>query len=590
MTFSLYQDEINSNVSLLPGTSTPPAGAWDNFLLGTGRYAMKGFAEVARSASMAGAAVPIAVDALTNITMGRTETPANETTAAARYFKFHDETFGRAVDYWTPKPHEVGAAAQITGQLLSTLPMVMLSPHAAVASAQLSAAEDLVNKGVDAGKAQAVGAVQGASLATGIWMPILGRTGFERAVVGGLGFNVGQGLVTRAASGKILEGTPAAGDFKAFDGTAITLDALMGLAFGGLAHLSPAQRAQGEAMWRRIEAWSKGLKPSELDALAVLRQAQHTNEDSAPGKPASLSDIDAHVARQRRANEQFAGDQPVSVEDMPAPTMRPDPARTAAAEQRIAMLQREAGRISKDEDIDFTPKPTLIDIPEGKRKALKYNDVLLDDYARQVENQYGLPPGLLVAIKNAGERSNSNQVSTAGAKGVMQFIPETYRIFGKGDPTDPVNSINAAGAYFSDLLKRYGGNVDAAITEYNGGVKQAQAVAAGGKPFVKETADYLPRVKQHMAELDRGGRIPPKAAPEGAAKAANPANADPVAAEAMRFADENPDIRIAMGKDANDNPVFVTPHQVLDDARVLIEKAEAYAKLFDIAALCMMGG
>lgn len=144
-------------------------------------------------------------------------------------------------------------------------------------------------------------------------------------------------------------------------------------------------------------------------------------------------------------------------------------------------------------------KDVLSGIAPDLRQKLKYDAPELDLYAAKVEADKGLPAGLLLAIKNAGERSNSNQVSSAGAQGVMQFIPSTWRQYGKGDPKDPKASIDAAGAYFAELMKRYKGNIDAAITEYNGGMVQAQAVANGGKPTAAETAAYLPRVKEYMA-------------------------------------------------------------------------------------------
>ena len=158
--------------------------------------------------------------------------------------------------------------------------------------------------------------------------------------------------------------------------------------------------------------------------------------------------------------------------------------------------------------------PVLASMPTDRRKSLRYDVPELDEYASFVERRNGLPEGLLKAIKNLGERSNSNQVSPKGARGVMQFIPSTWSQYGgNGDPTDPVASLDAAGAYFKDLLKRYDGNVDAAVTEYNGGVKQAKAVQAGGVPWVPETIQYLQRVKAGMSGRPGQG-VPGQGAPD----------------------------------------------------------------------------
>ncbi|MDW9226815.1 transglycosylase SLT domain protein [Burkholderia cepacia] len=133
------------------------------------------------------------------------------------------------------------------------------------------------------------------------------------------------------------------------------------------------------------------------------------------------------------------------------------------------------------------------------RKALPYNAPQLDAYAVQAAQREGVPQPLLDFIKNHGERSNSNQVSSAGAKGVMQFTKDTWAAYGKGDPQDPVNSIDAAARYAKDLLQRYDGDMRAAVTEYNGGVEQARAVQAGGSPTAKETIGYLKRFDEYVA-------------------------------------------------------------------------------------------
>lgn len=154
----------------------------------------------------------------------------------------------------------------------------------------------------------------------------------------------------------------------------------------------------------------------------------------------------------------------------------------------------------------------LADLSGSELKAVPHADPRLDAYATQVEQRNGLPPGLLVAIKNAGERSNSDQVSSAQARGVMQFIKPTWDAYGKGDPTNPLNSIDAAGRYFPDLIKQYDGDVRAAVAAYNGGTKAGDAVHAGLQAPTKETRDYLARVQQYLtdggAQQMTGRRVP----------------------------------------------------------------------------------
>jgi hypothetical protein len=136
--------------------------------------------------------------------------------------------------------------------------------------------------------------------------------------------------------------------------------------------------------------------------------------------------------------------------------------------------------------------------PEELR-GLKYNDVRLDKFASVTAEKYGVPPAILLAIKNAGEKSNPTAVSKAGAQGVMQFMPGTAKEMGLVDRTDPIASIDAGARYMRKLYDAYG-SWDAAIAHYNGGGAQAAIVRGGGRPTYNETAGYLDRVQKYVAE------------------------------------------------------------------------------------------
>lgn len=131
-------------------------------------------------------------------------------------------------------------------------------------------------------------------------------------------------------------------------------------------------------------------------------------------------------------------------------------------------------------------------------KKLLYDHPALDAYARKVEQQHGLPAGLMVAIKNAGERSNSWQVSSAGARGVMQMMPVNLEKFGVKDATNPKDVIDGAGRYFKETRRQYKGDIWQMVADYNGGPRQAKYVKNGQEPAAKETRNYLQRVKAYL--------------------------------------------------------------------------------------------
>lgn len=142
--------------------------------------------------------------------------------------------------------------------------------------------------------------------------------------------------------------------------------------------------------------------------------------------------------------------------------------------------------------------------------SLKHDDPRLDAFAHEVENRYGLPRGVLEALKNAGERTPSKDsgrptVSSAGAEGLMQFIPPTRKAY-QHNPDDPFESLDAAGRLMADEIPRHKGNVMAAIAAYNGGTAAGRAVLEGKEPPAEETREYLKRIRSYMSKKYGDGK------------------------------------------------------------------------------------
>lgn len=377
MSFDLAQEEVNQRIAAMPGTQSIDPGWFKGFGTAIGSGIMRGGAEAARMGSMAiGGSIARLTDDLTSVMPEQFGGKPNTTEAQDKYFKdIHDDIFGRAVEHWTPNSNEVGVASNVVGSLFATLPIMLAAPEIGLPAVFSGQSEDLLKRGASLKQAEAVGAVQAAGLGLGLWLPILGRSLPERVLLGGVGFNVAQGLATRAAAQKILEGHPAAAEYATLDPTAITLDVLMGLAFGSAAHLIPSWREQGKATTDRLITWGKNFMPTDVDALAVLRQAQHKNVDSLPGIPVTEADANAHVERVNKAIEQAATDQPIDVQDIkvsretPTGTEQVDPqfvdddARIKEANRRFKDLQSEAERQARESGI---PPDVQMDAPRSE--------------------------------------------------------------------------------------------------------------------------------------------------------------------------------------------------------------------------------
>jgi len=102
-----------------------------------------------------------------------------------------------------------------------------------------------------------------------------------------------------------------------------------------------------------------------------------------------------------------------------------------------------------------------------------YKDPFWRGLAETVEAEVGIPSGLLQNVLLKGERSNADQVSSAGARTPFQIIPQTRKAvqekYGVDAYASPENSAKAAALLLKESLDRNGGSTMRAVQEYHGG-------------------------------------------------------------------------------------------------------------------------
>lgn len=114
-----------------------------------------------------------------------------------------------------------------------------------------------------------------------------------------------------------------------------------------------------------------------------------------------------------------------------------------------------------------------------------------------IEQQYGLPAGLLTAIASVESNFNPRAVSRAGAQGMFQLMPDTSRSFG----VDPWNPYDAAHGAAKHLLRDYRqfGDWNLAVAAYNAG--PGAVSKHGGVPPFRETQDYMGKIERAMQRV-----------------------------------------------------------------------------------------
>jgi soluble lytic murein transglycosylase-like protein len=101
-------------------------------------------------------------------------------------------------------------------------------------------------------------------------------------------------------------------------------------------------------------------------------------------------------------------------------------------------------------------------------------------------------------------------VSSKGAKGLMQLMPDTAGELGVKDPFNPMENIEGGAKYLRQLLDKYKGDVSQALGAYNAGPTAVDQ--AGGVPNIRETRDYVKAILQKLAptRTDPPSIPPPK--------------------------------------------------------------------------------
>jgi len=101
--------------------------------------------------------------------------------------------------------------------------------------------------------------------------------------------------------------------------------------------------------------------------------------------------------------------------------------------------------------------------------------------------RYGVDPSLLAAVASKESSFNASAVSSAGAQGLMQFMPATAKGLGV-NPLDPTSAIDGAAKYLSSLTKQFG-STELALAAYNAGPGTVSRY--GGIPPYPETQNYV---------------------------------------------------------------------------------------------------
>jgi len=154
-----------------------------------------------------------------------------------------------------------------------------------------------------------------------------------------------------------------------------------------------------------------------------------------------------------------------------------------SGDKRFKMVRKEEG----------TPPNT---VAAGLPQYALPSQEMIRRYSPMIESAsktHNVEVALVHAVITAESGYNAGAVSRAGARGIMQLMPDTARRFGVQNIMDPAQNIQGGVKYLRELLTLFNGDKELAVAAYNAG---ENAVIRHGHriPPYAETVNYVPKV------------------------------------------------------------------------------------------------
>ena len=161
---------------------------------------------------------------------------------------------------------------------------------------------------------------------------------------------------------------------------------------------------------------------------------------------------------------------------------------------------KQAENINEDTGPNYEPvvlplaplRPLLKPVVHRSRKEIC--DALVEAALRN-----DLPAHFFIRLLYQESSFRPAAISSAGALGVAQFMPETASDRKLDNPFDPVQAIPASARLLRDLYQKFG-NLGLAAAAYNAGPKRVSDWRTNGGQLPQETQDYVKAITGWPAE------------------------------------------------------------------------------------------
>lgn len=205
--------------------------------------------------------------------------------------------------------------------------------------------------------------------------------------------------------------------------------------------------------------------------------------------------------------EQFAGaakpEKEVHGQAVPAEIAEPGSADAVHAEIPIDMsaadIALEApGADSQTQNVEKQAIGPVPLPPIAKPVVHRSREEVCDTLTKAAESN-NLPVPFFISLLFQESRFQPGVVSSAGAQGVAQFMPETAASMGVKNPFDPLEAIPASARLLRNLVSQFG-NLGLAAAAYNAGPRRIQDWLGKKGKLPDETKGYVKTITGRPAE------------------------------------------------------------------------------------------
>jgi soluble lytic murein transglycosylase-like protein len=155
-----------------------------------------------------------------------------------------------------------------------------------------------------------------------------------------------------------------------------------------------------------------------------------------------------------------------------------------------------------------TVAPVIVPGSKSTRAGSEFDEIIAEHAAL-----HDVPEELVRAVIQAESNFNPMALSSKGAMGLMQLMPETAADLGVRNAFNPIENIRGGTKYLKQLLERYDNNKALALAAYNAGPANVEKYGQRVPPF-RETQDYVQKILRSL----KAAAPPPQAAARPATK------------------------------------------------------------------------